>query len=92
VSAHPFSTSFLIALFFERARFLAASGFIAGGPIAAAGAGLLADLGVSLIDKTVATLFDGQTTGLSERVAKLRTKSYQTSVYDFKKKYKGKIV
>jgi len=29
---------------------------------------------------------------LSEKLAKLRTKSYQANVYDFKKKYKSKIV
>jgi len=70
---------------------MAVAGYIAGGPVGAAGGGLLGDLGFQVADKIVATLFDSQTTGLSERMAKLRMRSYQINVYDFKKKYKGKI-
>lgn len=71
---------------------IAALGWIAAGPALAAGAGFLSELGFKVADKAVSVLFDGQTTGLSERLAKVRTRSYQTTVYDFKKKYKGKLV
>jgi hypothetical protein len=71
----------------------AAAGFVAGGPIGAAGAGLLEQLGFKVADKAVSTLFDSQTTGLSERVAKkLRMRSYQINLYDFKKKYAGALL
>lgn len=74
----------------------AAAGFIAGGPIGAAaaggGVGLLDQLGFKLTDKAVSTLFDPQITGLPERIAKLRMKSFQINVYDFKKRYAGALL
>jgi len=66
---------------------MAAIGSVAAGPIGAAG-GFLAGLGFNVANKFI----DVETTGLSEKLAKLRTKSYQVNVYDFKKKYKNKIV
>jgi hypothetical protein len=65
---------------------MAAVGSAAVGPIGAAG-GFLAGLGYSVVDKFV----DLGTAGLSERLAEMKTKSYQANIYDFKKKYKGRI-
>ena len=65
---------------------MAAIGSVVAGPIGTAG-GFLAGLGYSVAD----TFIDLGTERLSERLAKLKTKSYQANVYDFKKKYKGKI-
>lgn len=62
---------------------IAAIGSVAAGPIGAAG-GFLAGLGFDVASK----LIDVEATGLSERLAKLRAKSYQANIYDFKKKYK----
>jgi hypothetical protein len=67
--------------------FLAAIGGVAAGPIGATG-GFLAGLGYNVVEKTI----DLNTEGLSERLAKLKTKSYQANIYDFKKKYKNRIV
>jgi len=41
-----------------------------------------------MLDGTI----DAETEGLSEKLAKLRTKSYQANVYDFKEKHKDRIV
>jgi len=65
---------------------MAAIGSVAAGPIGAAG-GFLAGLGYSVTDKFI----DLRTEGLSERLAKLKTKSYQANIYDFKEKYKHNI-
>lgn len=65
---------------------MAAIGSVAAGPIGAAG-GFLAGLGYSVADKFI----DLGTEGLSERLAKLKIKSYQANVYDFKEKYKHNI-
>lgn len=65
---------------------MAALGSVAAGPIGTLG-GFLAGLGYSVADKFI----DLGTEGLSERLAKLKTKSYQVNIYDFKKKYKAKI-
>ncbi len=65
---------------------MAAIGNVAAGPIGAAG-GFLAGLGFNVAHKFI----DVETTGLSEKLAKLRTKSYQANIYDFKKKYKAKL-
>jgi len=65
---------------------MAAIGTVAAGLAGAAG-GFLAGLGYSVADKFI----DSETEGLSERLAKLKTKSYQANIYDFKKKYEGKI-
>lgn len=65
---------------------MAAIGSVAAGPIGTAG-GFLAGLGYNVAEKFI----DLGTEGLSERLAKLKTKSYQANIYDFKKKYKGKI-
>jgi len=43
-------------------------------------------------DKAVDALLDGRTSKLSERLAKLGVKSYQMGIYEFKEKYRGKIV
>ena len=66
---------------------MAAIGSVAAGPIGAAG-GFLAGLGYSAVDKFI----DLETEGLSERIAKLKTKSYQANVYGFMKKYKHRIM
>lgn len=66
--------------------FMAAIGGVAAGPIGATG-GFLAGLGYNLAEKII----DLNTEGLSERLAKLKTKSYQANIYDFKKKYNCKI-
>jgi len=58
----------------------------AAGPIGAAG-GFLAGLGYSVADRFI----DLKTEGLSERLAKLKTRSYQANIYDFKQKYKHVI-
>jgi len=65
---------------------MTAIGSTAAGPIGTIG-GFLAGLGYSVADKFI----DLETEGLSERLAKLKAKSYQANIYDFKKKYKGKI-
>jgi hypothetical protein len=65
---------------------MAAIGGAAAGPIGAVG-GLLAGLGYSVADKFI----DLGTEGLSERLAKLKTKSYQVNIYDFKEKYKAQV-
>jgi len=65
---------------------MAAIGSVAAGPIGATG-GFLAGLGYNVLDKSI----DLGTEGLSERLAKLKTRSYQANIYDFKKKYKSKI-
>jgi hypothetical protein len=59
---------------------VAAIGSVAAGPIGAAG-GFLAGLGYSVADKFI----ELGTDGLSERLAKIKTKNYQANVYDFKK-------
>ena len=66
---------------------MAVLGSVAAGFIGAAG-GLLAGLGYSVADKFI----DLETEGLSERLAKLKTKSYQANIYAFRKKFKAKIV
>lgn len=66
---------------------MAAIGSVAAGPIGAAG-GFLAGLGFNVAHK----FLDVEAAGLSGTLAKLRTKSYQANIYDFKKKYKAKIV
>ena len=43
------------------------------------------------IKKEVEKLFNVKGEQVTEKLAKLRTKSYQANIYDFKKKYKGKI-
>lgn len=65
---------------------MGALGSVAAGPIGMAG-GLLAGLGYSVADKFI----DLGTEGLSERLAKLKTRSYQANIYEFKKKYKSKV-
>jgi len=75
---------------------IAAIGGVAGGlmgGLAGAGTGgFLAELGFKIGEKAVEKFFNTKGTGLSEKLAKLRTKSYQANVYDFKKKYKHRIV
>lgn len=62
---------------------MAAIGSVAAGPIGTAG-GFLAGLGYSVADKFI----DLGTDGLSEKLAKLKTRSYQANIYDFRKKYR----
>jgi hypothetical protein len=50
-------------------------------------AGFLSGLGFAVGSK----FLDVEIEGLSERIAKFFSRSYQANVYDFKKKYKGKI-
>lgn len=66
---------------------VAAIGSVVAGPIGAAG-GLLAGLGFSV----GSTFLKVNTEGLAERVAKIISRSHQANIYDFKKKYKGKII
>lgn len=65
---------------------MAAIGGVAAGIIGAAG-GFLSGLGFDVLSKSI----DIGAEGLSEKIAKLRTKSYQANIYDFKQKYKSKI-
>jgi hypothetical protein len=62
-------------------------GNITAGPIGVMG-GFLAGLGYNIADKLV----DLGTESISEKLAKLRTKNYQTNIYDFKRKNKDRIV
>jgi hypothetical protein len=62
---------------------MAAIGSVAAGPIGIAG-GFLAGLGFDVINETINLGSDG----LSEKLAKIRSKSYQANIFDFKKKYK----
>ena len=70
---------------------IAAIGGIAGGLIGGLAGigtgGFLAELGFRVGEKAVEKFFSVKGEGLSEGIAKLRTKSYQANVYDFKKKY-----
>lgn len=66
---------------------MAAIGSVAAGPIGAVG-GLLAGLGFEVLSQAI----DLKTDGLSEKLAKIKTKSYQANVYDFKAKYKDRLV
>jgi hypothetical protein len=72
----------------------AVGGIVAGLPGLLAG-GFLSELGFKVVEKATEKyaekLFSVKGEGLTERLAKLRTKSYQANVYDFKKKYKGRI-
>lgn len=67
---------------------IAVIGYLAAGPLGAMGGSLIGELGFKLVDKTISSLFDAQTTDLAEGLAKLRAKSFQVNIYDFKKKYK----
>jgi len=73
----------------------AIGGIVAGLPGLFAG-GFLSELGFKIVEKTTEKyaekLFSIKGGGLTERLSKLRTKSYQANVYDFKKKYKHQIV
>jgi len=72
----------------------AIGGIVAGLPGLFAG-GFLSELGFKVMEKAAEKyaekLFSTKEEGLTERLAKLRMKSYQANIYDFKKKYKGKI-
>jgi hypothetical protein len=57
------------------------------GPLGAA-SGFLTGLGFDIVGK----FFEFGSDTVSEKIAKLRTKSYQSNIYDFKKKYTHKIV
>lgn len=65
---------------------MAVVGSVAAGPIGAAG-GFLAGLGFNVAHRFI----NIETAGLSEKLAKMVTKSYQANIFDFKKKYKGQI-
>jgi hypothetical protein len=68
----------------------AVGGMIAGLPGLFAG-GFLSELGFKVVEKATEKyaekLFSVKGEGLTERLAKLRTKSYQANIYEFKKKY-----
>lgn len=66
---------------------IAAIGGVAAGLPGVAAGGFLGDLGFKVAEKAVEKFFSVKGEGLSEKLAKLRTKSYQANVYDFKKKY-----
>ena len=67
------------------------AGGLIGGPAGVGTGGFLAGLGFKVAEKAVEKFFGVKGEGLSEKLAKLRAKSYQANVYDFKKKYKAKI-
>jgi hypothetical protein len=68
----------------------AVGGIVAGLPGLFAG-GFLSELGFKVVEKATEKyaekLFRVKGEGLTERLAKLRTKSYQANIYDFKKTY-----
>lgn len=66
---------------------LAAIGEIAAGPLGGIG-GLLAGLGFDVANR----ILEVNTEGLDEKISKMFSRSYQIDIYDFKKKYKGRIV
>ena len=69
----------------------AIGGIVAGLPGLFAG-GFLSELGFKVVEKATEKyaekLFSAKGEDLTERLGKLRTKSYQANIYDFKKKYK----
>jgi hypothetical protein len=73
----------------------AIGGIVAGLPGLFAG-GFLSELGFKVAEKATEKyaekLFSIKGEGLTERLVKLRMKSYQANIYDFKKKYKHRIV
>jgi hypothetical protein len=73
----------------------AIGGIVAGLPGLFAG-GLLSELGFKVMEKATEKyaekLFSVKGEGLTERLAKLRTKSFQANIYDFKQKYKDRMV
>jgi hypothetical protein len=66
---------------------MAAVGAVAAGPIGAVG-GLLATLGFDVANQ----MLDLEIDGLSEKLAKIKTKSYQVNIFDFKSDYRNKLV
>lgn len=66
---------------------LAAIGDIVAGPLGGIG-GLLAGLGFDVANRVL----EVNTEGLDEKISKMFSRSYQIDIYDFKKKYKGRIV
>lgn len=69
----------------------AVAGGLVGGTAGVGAGGFLAELGFKVGQKAVEKFFSAKAEELSERLVKLRTKNYQANVYDFKKKYKGRI-
>jgi len=70
---------------------IAALGAIVAGPIGFLAGGFLSELGFKVVEKAAEKyadkLFSVKGEGLTERLAKFRTKSYQVNIYDFKEKY-----
>ncbi|MCJ7423539.1 hypothetical protein MUP01_04635 [Candidatus Bathyarchaeota archaeon] len=70
---------------------IAAIGVIVAGLPGLFAGGFLSELGFKIAEKATEKyaekLFSVKGEGLTERLAKLRTKSYQANIYDFKKKY-----
>ncbi|MCJ7633275.1 hypothetical protein MUP77_12900 [Candidatus Bathyarchaeota archaeon] len=70
---------------------IAAIGGIVAGLSGLFAGGFLSELGYKVVEKATEKyaekLFGVKEEGLTERLAKLRTKSYQANIYDFKKKY-----
>jgi hypothetical protein len=63
------------------------AGSLVGGSVGAGLGGFLSGLGFKVVEKATEKMFAEKGEGLTERLAKLRTKSYQANIYDFKKKY-----
>lgn len=74
---------------------IAAIGAVAGGllgGIQGMGAGgFLSELGYKVVEKSIDKFVALKGENLSEKLAKLRTRSFQANIYDFKKKYKSQI-
>jgi hypothetical protein len=69
------------------------AGLIAGGLAGAAigaGAGFLTNIGFNVGEKSIEELFDLKGKSVTEALARIRTKSYQANIYEFRNKYKGK--
>ena len=54
--------------------------------------GFLAEFGLKVGQKGFEKLFGYKGEAIAEKLGKFRTKNYQANIYDFKTKYKGKIV
>ena len=66
-------------------------GALVGGLAGVGTGGFLAELGFKVAERAVDKFFSIKGEGISEKLAKLRTKSYQANIYGFKKKYKDRI-
>ena len=67
-------------------------GAVIGGTSGVGIGDFLTKLGFKVGEKAVEKFFSVKGEQVSEKIAKLKTKSYQVNIYDFKKKYTHKIV